>query len=585
MTQATSAAIKPHDMASALGAYPGVRVLSLDCFDTLLWRDSHLPVDIFARLPEVTALQRAWAEERARQAAGFGRGALDVGIGEIYTQLMPDASLAERQAAIADEIAAEARHCYAFAPTVHLMRDAKARGLQVIIVSDTYLDPAQLRELIARAAGDDVAAMIDKVFCSSTYGKPKAHGLYGEVLRKLSAAPHEILHIGDNPKADVAGVEPFGVNTIHLEQFSSMAEQRFRNEAAISALFHLRGEKDATAQLPHRAALAAAEPLVTDPAEAFGLTVLGPVLYGYDRWLNAEAEALSAARGGKVHRLFLMRDGYLPKLMHETQGGTDGHAVEISRFTATASSFRRDTDPLRYLELELGVRPETLARQLLIPEAEMARLFRGLSPSNASHALLREMRKEPRRRATVAASRAFGKRLVAHVRAMVDPAPGDTLMLVDLGYNGSVQNCIDDLLRKELGVHVAGRYLLLREQDRRDIDKRGFIGLDHYDSFTIEAMTANVAVIEQVCTTDTGSVIDYQEDGTPIRKANDIKGSQSETRRAIQAGCLRFAQAHRDAVIRADETGDVARWRKGAAAALGRVMYLPLAQELAVVER
>ncbi|MBW8754643.1 MAG: HAD family hydrolase, partial [Sphingomonadales bacterium] len=240
---------------------------------------------------------------------------------------------------------------------------------------------------------------------------------------------------------------------------------------------------------------------------------------------------------------------------------------------------------LRYLELELGVRPETLARQLLIPEAEMARLFRGLSPSDASHALLREMRKEPRRRAIVAASRAFGKRLVAHVRAMVDPAPGDTLMLVDLGYNGSVQNCIDDLLRKELGVHVAGRYLLLREQDRRDIDKRGFIGLDHHDSFTIEAMTANVAVIEQVCTTDMGSVIDYQEDGTPIRKANDIKGSQSETRRTIQAGCLRFAQAHRDAVIRADETGDVARWRKGAAAALGRVMYLPLAQELAVVER
>jgi FMN phosphatase YigB (HAD superfamily) len=588
MTSATTAAIQPHDLPAALERYQGLRVLSLDCFDTLLWRDCHAPIDLFSRLPGIAPLQRTSAETRARQVVALTRNHNEIGIADIYAQLLPNASAAERQAAIDAELAAEAAHCYAFAPAVALIREAKARGLQVIVVSDTYLDPKQLRQLIASAAGAEVAAMIDKVFCSSTFGKPKALGLYGDVLRKLSAAPHEILHIGDNPKADVAGVRPFGVHTLHLHQFAEVAARRFRHEAAVSALLHTRPEADAAAQLPHRAALAIAEPQVADPAEAFGLTVLGPVLHGFERWLRAEAVALEAARGGKVHWLFLMRDGHLPRLVHGAEGGDAGHAVEISRFTATAASLRREGDPARYLEAELGIRPETLARQLLVPEDEIARICGGKSPSDASHALLREIRREPLRRATLAAARGLGQRLVEHVRSMVNPARGDTLMLVDLGYNGTVQNRIDDLLQRELGVHVAGRYLLLREQDCPGLDKRGMIGGDHYDAMTLEALCANVALLEQVCTAATGSVIDYEADGTPIRKASDIKGAQSETRERIQAGCLRFAAAQREAVLRADDGAyggaDISLWRKGAAAALGRVMYLPFAHELAVIE-
>ena len=34
-----SSAIQPHQIASLLDEWPDVRCLSLDCFDTLLWRD------------------------------------------------------------------------------------------------------------------------------------------------------------------------------------------------------------------------------------------------------------------------------------------------------------------------------------------------------------------------------------------------------------------------------------------------------------------------------------------------------------------------------------------------------------------
>ncbi|WP_163071714.1 hypothetical protein, partial [Acinetobacter baumannii] len=69
-------------------------------------------------------------------------------------------------------------HCFAFAPTVALMRAAKAKGIETIIVSDTYLDEKQLRGLIAAAAGEEVAGLIGRIFCSSFHGKAKGEGLY-----------------------------------------------------------------------------------------------------------------------------------------------------------------------------------------------------------------------------------------------------------------------------------------------------------------------------------------------------------------------------------------------------------------------
>ncbi|MCB2059534.1 MAG: HAD family hydrolase [Novosphingobium sp.] len=579
-------AIQPHMLPSALDGFPDVRVLSLDCFDTLIWRDTHAPKDIFSRLPGVSLPQRTFAEEQARKSAMLGKNRNEVSIGEIYALLMPNASPAERREAIEAEIAAEARHCFAFAPTVELMREAKSRGMQVVIVSDTYFDSSQLRDLIARAAGEEVAGLIDRLFCSSSFGKAKAGGLYGEVLRKLKAKPEEILHIGDNPHADVAGVAPFGVNTLHLRQFSEQTEQRLRLESAVSAMIHPDDGDDAAALQPYRATLAAAEPGGDDAAENLGLTALGPVLFGFENWLQAEADALRERHGGTVHWLFLMRDGHLPKLVHEVSGDCDhSHAIEISRFTATASSFTCDRDIQSYAELELGIRPETLARQLLIPEAEIASVVGGMSPLDASYALLGEMRKGQRRKQTLRASRAYASRLVAHVRRVVNPAEGDVLMFVDLGYNGTVQNRIDALLADALKVHVAGRYLLLRETDCPGLDKRGFLGTDNYDVYTVEAMCANVAVLEQLCTTTMGSVIDYTEDGEPIRRGSDIKDRQSEVRDRIQAGCLRYMREQRDIVVRAEAADDVSLWRKAAATALTRLMYLPLEQELAVIER
>jgi len=598
----------PHELPGVLDWFSGIKVLSLDCFDTLLWRDCHAPTDLFGALPDCNAFQRVHGERRARQVASANRGVHDVAIDEIYRAIMPRARDADRAHAIAAEIDAEAQHCFGFAPTVALMREARRRGMQVILVSDTYLAPRQLHDLVARAAGADVAALIDRVFCSSTYGKPKAAGLYREVLARIKAKPAEILHIGDNEKADVGGVRPFGVHTLHLRQFIGRTAQQLRLESAVAALMHGHGRHGLQAPQPHRPALAVEAPRMAGGAHHFGFATLGPVLFGFDQWLRAEARALQAAHAGTVHWLFLMRDGHLPMRMHhaiDAVGADDAdasiHPVEISRLTATFATFAQDTTIVRHVEENRGTDPEILARQLRLPAETIERLCGGRKAEDGWRALVEWCRVPANRRPIVKAAQGLAERLVEHVRGTVRPAPGDTLMLVDLGYNGSVQSLIDPLLARSLKVHVAGRYLILREMQRSGLDKRGYLGEEHHDHVLLNAMTANVALIEQLATTATGSVIDYAADGQPVRDTNAIGKQQSTVREEVQQGCLAFAgaaMAHvmhadervgvmragaRDGVMRAGARDAIALWRAANAATLMRLMYLPLREELEVV--
>ena len=577
-------AVLPHELPEALDWFSGIKLLSLDCFDTLLWRDCHAPTDLFAALPGITPMQRRWADNRAREAAGNTHRRSEVSIGEIYAQLMPMATPAQREAAIVAELDAEARHCFAFAPTVELMRRAKARGLQVILVSDTYLDAGQLRQLVERAAGPEVIALVDRIFVSSAHGRHKAQGLYQDVLRKLSARPGEILHIGDNHGADVGGIAPLGVNTLHLKQFGPLLAQQLRLEAACSSLIHpVAGAL--TAAQPHRATLAAALPQESDAAARMGMSVLGPVLTGFDMWLTQEARKLADTHGGRVHYLFLMRDGFMPMQVHQARHPQDDvHAIECSRFTAIGASFAQDRDVTRYMEAALGTDPVPLARQMFISEEDIARICATGDPHTDSMALWHEMRDPARRRATVAASRALAKRLVAHIRAACAPRPGDVLMLVDVGYTGTVQNRIDAVLAEALGCHVAGRYLLLRETHRSGLDKAGFLDAAHYDDQALDALSSNASVLESFCTTDIGSVVDYTPDGEPIRGANTLGRAQTDTLRRIQDGALAFVRAQPTATLRGDHGADpLPLWRQACAAALTRAMFLLLGHELAVI--
>lgn len=557
-------------LAGLLDSAPAdVRILSLDCFDTLLWRNCQAPIDVFADCGGIW--QRTRAERRARQRRAFADGLSEVSIEDIHRILRPRADEARIAAAVDAELAAEARHCYAFAPIVALMQAAKARGLDIIIVSDSYLAEPQLRELIRAAAGEDVVSLIDRIFCSSEYGMTKGAGLFEPVLAALRVPPEAILHLGDNPQADLEAPTALGIYGVHFRQFDAAAEQRLRLEAAAAVILDPAARNTRPVLQPHRAPMSLRPE--GDEAWALGHDVLGPVMHAFAGWIEAEAASL-----GDAKIVFLLRDGHLPQRVYEARTGRLEIAAEISRFTARRASFDSARAISDYLAGQnRHDRIDVLSSQLGLTRDEGRRL--GRTQSQFERAVLR-----PDIVRTIAKrSHAFGDKIFAHL-ASLGVARGDTIMLVDLGYNGTVQDYLEGVLPERFGIKLAGRYLLLRPEAESGNDKKGFLDARHFDFNALHAISGPVALIEQLSTIALGSVEDYSPSGEPIRKKAGAKGTQNAIRDRIQEGCVAFAQAPLAGIHRSACSDDEEARRCMAAACLTRLLYMPTAGEVSIFE-
>lgn len=567
------------ELATLLDTAPGgVSVLSLDCFDTLIWRNVQAPQDVFAALdiPGGAGWIRKRAEDSARKSALFARRSTEVSIEEIYAALMPNAASTAIAEAVRAELDAEARHCFAFVPTIALMQAAKVRGLKVVIVSDTYLSEDQLRELIAAAAGDAVLGLIDRVFCSSAYGVGKSSGLFEKVLPELGVTPQAMLHVGDNALADLRAPAALGIHAVHFRQFDAAAEQRLRLESAAMSVLDSDIRSTIPAYQPHRAPVSLRTEV--DAAWVLGHDVLGPVLHGFAGWLHDEADELAARVGRPVKIIFLLRDGHLPKRVFDTVTGEDAACAEISRFTARRAGFTDEAAVRAYLAAQSRhERTDMLARQLGLTRDEARTLGKGGQAGFTKAVLAPAMLGKVVKRAGL-----FSDRLFAHLAA-AGVERGDAVMFVDLGYNGTVQNHLDAFAQR-FDLAIAGRYLLLREEALTGFDKKGFLDARHYDLRALHALSGPIAAIEQMCTVSQGSVVDYETSGKPVRKGAGVKGAQSDMRDRIQQACVAFA-GRADAGIHIQPASDDADChRHMAAGILARLLFMPSSEEVALFE-
>ncbi|WP_180141729.1 HAD family hydrolase [Sphingomonas sp. R-74633] len=568
----------------------GIEVLSLDCFDTLIWRNTHAPTDIFADIEFLGGgvEPRMWAESHARKRAHLRTGAREVGLTDIYREMMGNADDAEIEAAIGRELAIEADHAFAFAPTVALMREAKRRGLKLIIVSDMYLTEPQLRAHIAGAAGEDVLALVDHVFVSNAHGEGKRDGLFPIVLKTLGVAADKILHVGDNRAADYDAAHEHGLHAVHLLQFDSDAASRLRMEAATALMLDPQSGITRPVAQPHRAQIAMRSS--DDPAYMLGHDIVGPGLETFAHWLKNELDEASAKAGRPVRPLFVMRDGYLPyKVFEALYPEMDAKTVEISRFVALRASIKDEKFLDHYLEEwteRLPVR--SLARQLMLFTHEYAKFDKGGDDYEAHklhrQAFVKWIRKDRDIQRKIFTRRdAFLKKIIAHLAA-AGVEQGDAIMLVDIGYNGTVQNLLTPMLAEAMNVSVSGRYIFLREKRQSGLDKRGMIDVRNFDYRTLHALSRSIVVLEQLCNIEQGSTIDFDADGTPVREKIDAKAASNASRGKVQAAALDFVAAAGNSRVRAPRADDLASRCRAAAASFARLFFLPSAGEVGVFE-
>ncbi|MGC6400497.1 hydrolase [Sphingomonas sp. FW199] len=579
--------VRGYELPGLIDRIPdGVTTLSLDCWDTLVWRNTHAPRDVMADLGIAGGLEpRFWAETACRQIVKNAEGRDEIVMPDIYGRMLPNAAPDRIDALIEAELQAEERHVWAFAPTIDLMRAAKARGLRVILVSDMYLTEDQLRRLVAHAAGDDVLALVDRVFVSSAYGTHKAGTLFDIVLDELGLRPDQMFHIGDNPRADYAPAIKRGIHAAHLVQFDKQAEQRLRLESAAATMVDPTMRVSRPILQPHRAAIAMRQE--TDPAYSLGHDVFGPSLHAFALWLRQEIDEMAARTGKRVKPLFLMRDGFLPwKIFDATFPDYGAQPIETSRFVSMRAGIHDDASIDTYVHEWLNrIPPEAVARNLLLFDNEhrsFTKLVKGVDPRPA---FVEAIRNPALRRKILTRTHKFADKLIAHLaRAGVEH--GDAVMMIDVGYNGTVQNILTPMLTSRMGLTIAGRYLFMREEQLTGYDKRGMVDIRNYDFRLVQALGTCVAVAEQLCNVAQGSTIDYQADGTPIREKADIKGQQNATRDAVQAGALAFAHAANQSLgQRAPAASDTVDARtRMAAAAMTRLFFMPTSEEAKLFE-
>jgi FMN phosphatase YigB (HAD superfamily) len=302
------------------------KVVSFDIFDTLLVRTVSNATDVFVIVERESGVAgfheaRIRAEAEARERLSGKIGAHEVTLTEIYDALrlprdLPADWPAERLMEL--ELATEQRVLTRSPGVEAIYEMAVNAGKPVIAVSDMYLPPDFVQKMLAANH-----LPMDRVFVSCAYRKSKHEGsLYGEVAAALNVRPDEILHFGDNFKADCAAALQAGVAGYHLPALRDHLRRDTRfNQRAIKQLeaAATRGKGAqhnllASALLAHLSMFKAANP-APSMASQFGAMYAGPLVVGFAYWLS------DVAKAGKVKHLRLAtRDGYITEAIWQRLG-------------------------------------------------------------------------------------------------------------------------------------------------------------------------------------------------------------------------------------------------------------------------
>lgn len=286
--------------------------ISFDIFDTLIKRNVAQPIDVF-RLVELKynglypnqnitdfSNQRREAERNARLYTPHE----DVTYDEIYSQFSGVYNLEEVKRLKELEIQMELETCVINKDMVSIYRYCLEEGKKIILISDMYLPT----EVIARILKKNGIDGYEKLYVSSEIGLKKSTGnLFRFVLSDLKIPKKQIIHIGDSTKSDFLRPMLMGIRAIRIP--THINHLRYYNELDIpeNELFSY---KTMSAFINNH----------LDGGDPFkvGYETLGPLLYGYTKWLIQD---LNEKEIKKV--FFLSRDGFLMKNAFDILNNTD----------------------------------------------------------------------------------------------------------------------------------------------------------------------------------------------------------------------------------------------------------------------
>jgi FMN phosphatase YigB (HAD superfamily) len=589
---------------------PGVRLLSFDVFDTLIIRRLHPSLVI-----------RGSAREVARRLEQRGRGGLRDPLGlrgpaHDLIAARNEAAGWDREAALPDTLATwiklvgegvdgasgheaddqelareieefevenEILACAPNEPLARWIERMRAAGYRTVFCSDMYLGERNISTMLARYG---LRHLFDAGYVSATCGYLKRTGrLFERLVEGERVAPHEVLHVGDDPKADDAGAVGAGCWSVLVQ------DRDHRRRQAVS-----RFDNDAYEQDPGWAGVIAAGYSRTLPFEAteeerLGYQLLGPLFAAH---VHKVAE--TCRDSGVRHVYFLAREGHVLKTMFDEltplvwpNGGAPASSyLYVSRLTALLAAAKRYG--LAELSAALVNHPFPTVRTVLgpfgLPEDALRRtaarhgiseIDAALPPFFREWAPFQRLLDDPEVVETL-------DRLNRRYRVLLEQYlrqhrffDGGVVALVDIGWGGQTQ----DHLRRAFG-DVEGfptllglyagtqRFAHWREAARSHL--RGLLAEEPAHGWHASSLFYFTPSLETVLRAPHGTTVDYRQNGDgrvePVFRSDAEPPRQAEQAddpcvALLQAGILRYvreyARCARVVAFSADETIAYAR--------------------------
>lgn len=577
-----------------------IRSFSFDIFDTFLLRACTSPEGVFERAFQLSAAHRLFpdaaasyvqhrrqAEARARRVALKRTGAAEVSIEEIY-RLFPHRLFGVERTALPDlvqaEFQAEIDLCRAHPAILQRYLDMRACGVRTGFISDTYWNAAQLAALLGSC---HPGLCWDFLYSSSDSKTSKSENLFSVYLADHALSPSAAVHLGDNAKADIDGARRHGISAMHFPQSTPALASIFGRETFVAETLCPHGAPGLDGGMRTLRRVVASQSVVNTASFDLGLNILGPAMHAFDAFI-ADRVAQIERDQGTTAVAFLGRDGFLSHHIWCQMRGASASYVAINRRVSVMGA-AATLDPLIDLLNKLPeVNARTFSEIVKTMPVAVGRFFerqpneisRGSDLANALPGLV-----DAEEIGALAAG--IRTELLHYLRRQIPDFDNcRNLVIVDLGYSGSIQKALRHIFDLEgLDIDLHGLYLLTTDESTDDLSDQdsfeGFISDLVVTPHVKRMLLRNVALLEQMCCSATGSVRSYR-DGEAMYEDNPQPRDQHVLVQQAQAGALSFVAAAQT-LARASGLApltnlDVAA--RSAAAILGRLLLLPTDDEL-----
>jgi predicted HAD superfamily hydrolase len=426
------------------------------------------------------------------------------------------------------------------------------------------------------------------------------------VLRDCGVSPERWLHIGDNPDSDLRVPRELGIRTLHYEKVALRLQAD-----PVAARRHLALRPAPRASIESRLFHSICAGLVSnrrycnpDSADSkseagfwndWGYRHGGPLLAGFGGWLVDRLRHMDASRA-----YFLARDGFLTKRAVDrvlASGSVGGDDLSTAYLFASRRSYnfaaitQINDDSLAFLTTgtsTLSAR-QFLARIDIDIDRHSAQAQRaGFSSPDELVRNARQMRSlrqllqslEARILDQAQAEFATLKRYF-NEQGLLDQ---DLIVVVDLGWHGSLQRAVETLLRRmgskarTVGLYL-GTFAPARRHTAAGLEMAGYLCQNGLPSRMDRTVKLSVEIIEWLFSAPHGSLRRFVETPTgvePLLAEFNFEPIRWDRAQSVQHGALEFLDDY------------LARWRglslpdvppRDAVSALARALERPTLEE------